>query len=125
MGTIPENLQKLDSDEDGICYCHHGMRSLDVANWLRHQSVKSAKSLAGGIDRWPTSTPGFPATDFRTPPDLTPPLPIFVILKAGSFCRSEGSQRLRSAPRNERAFFVYLETCAMNLQRFPGRSTWT
>jgi rhodanese-related sulfurtransferase len=28
------------------------MRSLDVANWLRHQGVKSAKSMAGGIDRW-------------------------------------------------------------------------
>ncbi|HXR33253.1 MAG TPA: rhodanese-like domain-containing protein [Verrucomicrobiae bacterium] len=54
MGTIPANLQKLDADEDVICFCHHGMRSLDVANWLRHQGVKSATSLAGGIDRWST-----------------------------------------------------------------------
>jgi rhodanese-related sulfurtransferase len=54
MGTIPANLQQLDTDEDVICYCHHGMRSLDVANWLRHQGVKSAKSMAGGIDRWST-----------------------------------------------------------------------
>jgi rhodanese-related sulfurtransferase len=30
------------------------MRSLDVANWLRQQGVKSAKSMAGGIDRWST-----------------------------------------------------------------------
>jgi rhodanese-related sulfurtransferase len=52
MGTIPANLQQLDSDEDVICYCHHGMRSLDVANWLRAQGVTSAKSMAGGIDRW-------------------------------------------------------------------------
>jgi len=52
MGSIPANLQKLDTDDEVICYCHHGMRSLDVANWLRHQGVKSAKSLAGGIDRW-------------------------------------------------------------------------
>jgi rhodanese-related sulfurtransferase len=52
MGTIPANLQKLDTDEDVICFCHHGMRSLDVANWLRTQGVKSAKSMAGGIDRW-------------------------------------------------------------------------
>jgi len=52
MGTIPANLQKLDTDEDVICFCHHGMRSMDVANWLRAQSVKSAKSMAGGIDRW-------------------------------------------------------------------------
>ena len=52
MRTIPANLQKLDVDEEVICYCHHGMRSLDVANWLRGQGVGSAKSMTGGIDRW-------------------------------------------------------------------------
>src|SRR5579859_7564622 len=52
MGTIPANLQVLDSDEEVICYCHHGMRSMDVAVWLRGQGVERAKSLAGGIDRW-------------------------------------------------------------------------
>ncbi|HTQ97179.1 MAG TPA: rhodanese-like domain-containing protein [Candidatus Acidoferrum sp.] len=52
MGTIPANLQKLDVDEDVICFCHHGMRSLDVANWLRSRGVGTAKSMAGGIDRW-------------------------------------------------------------------------
>ena len=40
MGTIPANLQKLDTDEDVICFCHHGMRSMDVANWLRAQGVQ-------------------------------------------------------------------------------------
>jgi rhodanese-related sulfurtransferase len=52
MGSIPAYLQQLDTDEEVICYCHHGMRSLDVANWLRAQGVKSAKSMSGGIDRW-------------------------------------------------------------------------
>jgi rhodanese-related sulfurtransferase len=52
MGTIPANLQRFVTDEDVICFCHQGMRSLDVANWLRAQGVKSAKSMAGGIDRW-------------------------------------------------------------------------
>lgn len=54
MGAIPANLQQLDSDEDVICFCHHGMRSLDVANWLRSKGVTTAKSMAGGIDRWST-----------------------------------------------------------------------
>jgi rhodanese-related sulfurtransferase len=54
MGSIPANLQALDTDEDVICYCHHGMRSFDVAVWLRAQGVESAKSLAGGIERWST-----------------------------------------------------------------------
>jgi rhodanese-related sulfurtransferase len=52
MGTIPANLQSLDGDEDVVCYCHHGQRSLDVAAWLRAQGIESARSLAGGIDRW-------------------------------------------------------------------------
>ena len=52
MGTIPANLQALDTDDEVICYCHHGMRSLDVAVWLRGQRVARAKSLSGGIDRW-------------------------------------------------------------------------
>lgn len=52
MGTIPANLQALDVEEDVICYCHHGQRSLDVAVWLRRQGIEGAKSLAGGIDRW-------------------------------------------------------------------------
>jgi rhodanese-related sulfurtransferase len=53
MGSIPANLQQLDVDEDVICFCHHGVRSFDVANWLRTQGVR-AKSMAGGIDRWST-----------------------------------------------------------------------
>jgi rhodanese-related sulfurtransferase len=52
MGSIPQNLQALDVEEDVVCYCHHGMRSMDVAVWLRGQGVQRAKSLAGGIERW-------------------------------------------------------------------------
>src|SRR5262249_7823884 len=52
MGSIPANLQALDTDDDVICYCHHGMRSMDVAVWLRNQGVGNARSLAGGIERW-------------------------------------------------------------------------
>lgn len=52
MGTVPANLQALDSDDEIVCYCHRGMRSLDVAVWLRGQGVAKVKSLAGGIERW-------------------------------------------------------------------------
>jgi rhodanese-related sulfurtransferase len=52
MGSIPANLQSLDSDDPVVCYCHHGMRSLDVTVWLRSQGVENVRSLAGGIDRW-------------------------------------------------------------------------
>lgn len=52
MQTIPANLQSLDVEELVICYCHHGMRSLDVAMWLQKQGVESARSLSGGIEKW-------------------------------------------------------------------------
>lgn len=53
LGTIPANLNTLlDVADEVICYCHHGMRSLDAAVWLRQQGVESAKSMAGGIERW-------------------------------------------------------------------------
>lgn len=52
MSNVPANLQSLDSDDEIICYCHRGIRSLDVAVWLRGQGVEKVKSLAGGIERW-------------------------------------------------------------------------
>jgi adenylyltransferase/sulfurtransferase len=53
LGTIPANLNiLLDADDEVICYCHRGMRSLDAAVWLRQQGVESVKSMAGGIERW-------------------------------------------------------------------------
>src|SRR5258707_11431445 len=52
MGTIPANLQALDTDDEVICYCHHGIRSLDVAVLVRGAGGEPAKSLAGGNDRW-------------------------------------------------------------------------
>ncbi|HYE76810.1 MAG TPA: rhodanese-like domain-containing protein [bacterium] len=35
-----------------IIYCHHGMRSLRAASWLRDQGFPNTQSMAGGIDRW-------------------------------------------------------------------------
>jgi rhodanese-related sulfurtransferase len=52
LGTLPANLNTLLEADEVICYCHHGMRSLDAAVWLRQQGVESAKSMAGGIERW-------------------------------------------------------------------------
>jgi rhodanese-related sulfurtransferase len=52
LGTLPANLNTLLGADEVICYCHHGMRSLDAAVWLRQQGVEGAKSMAGGIERW-------------------------------------------------------------------------
>jgi rhodanese-related sulfurtransferase len=37
--------------KDVVVYCHHGVRSLHGAAFLRSKGVE-ASSLAGGIDRW-------------------------------------------------------------------------
>jgi rhodanese-related sulfurtransferase len=62
LGTIPANLNSLlDVDDEVICYCHRGTRSLDAAVWLRQQGVENAKSMAGGIERWSVDVdPGVP-----------------------------------------------------------------
>ena len=35
-----------------IVYCHHGVRSLSAAEFLRQLGHADARSLAGGIDAW-------------------------------------------------------------------------
>jgi rhodanese-related sulfurtransferase len=55
MRTVPAALQDLESKADEgtiIVFCHHGMRSLNVVNWLRQQGVAECQSMAGGIDLW-------------------------------------------------------------------------
>jgi rhodanese-related sulfurtransferase len=52
MGEIPARIQELDPDEHIIVYCHHGVRSMNVAYWLRQQGYDKAQSMSGGIDRW-------------------------------------------------------------------------
>ena len=35
-----------------VIYCHHGMRSLRAAQWLREHGFVHAQSMRGGIDAW-------------------------------------------------------------------------
>ncbi len=35
-----------------VVYCHHGVRSLMVADWLATQGIPGALNLDGGIDAW-------------------------------------------------------------------------
>ncbi len=61
MATLASNLPLLEQAEDVVLYCHHGIRSLEAAAWLRARGVEGAKSLAGGIERWATEIdPGVP-----------------------------------------------------------------
>lgn len=53
MRTVSKSLDSLESEESPvIVLCHHGMRSLQVVNWLREQGLERCSSMEGGIDRW-------------------------------------------------------------------------
>lgn len=54
LGMFPYVREKLGSgNERGvIVYCHHGVRSLRAAYFLRSIGVTRAFSMSGGIERW-------------------------------------------------------------------------
>jgi len=53
MGDVPARAhQELDPDERLLVVCHHGVRSMNVAFWLREQGFEQAQSVRGGIDAW-------------------------------------------------------------------------
>src|ERR1700722_9080721 len=55
MRQVPGELQTLEARADEaplIVFCHHGVRSLNVVNWLRQQGVEACQSMAGGGCGW-------------------------------------------------------------------------
>lgn len=54
MAETPAHLEALrqESNREIIIYCHHGIRSLQVVDYLRLQGIPQARSLSGGIDAW-------------------------------------------------------------------------
>ena len=53
MGEVPNRAhQELDPEDHIVVICHHGLRSLNVTNWLRQQGFDKSQSMRGGIDGW-------------------------------------------------------------------------
>ena len=54
MGEIPARIDEIEPhrQKEIVVYCHAGIRSLDVAMWLRQHGFSNARSMMGGIDRW-------------------------------------------------------------------------
>jgi len=54
LHKLPARLDEVQpaAGAEIICYCHHGVRSLSAAAFLRQAGFEKAVSLAGGIDRW-------------------------------------------------------------------------
>jgi rhodanese-related sulfurtransferase len=53
MSMVPDHLDELKAETRPIVVlCHHGMRSLQVVEWLRRQGISDCRSMSGGIDQW-------------------------------------------------------------------------
>ena len=52
MSMIRTRFQELDRSAPIVIYCHHGMRSQAVAEFLVRQEFTQVANLVGGIDAW-------------------------------------------------------------------------
>ncbi|WP_392558340.1 rhodanese-like domain-containing protein [Orbus mooreae] len=57
MNLIPLYLDKIPDDKEIVIYCHHGVRSLNVAYYLVNNGFEPEQiyNLKGGIDDWALS----------------------------------------------------------------------
>lgn len=62
MNAIPERLNEIASDREVVVYCHHGMRSQRVIDYLSKQGDFNLLNLEGGIHAWAMEVDGKMAT---------------------------------------------------------------
>lgn len=52
MGQVMREINTLDRHQTIACLCHHGVRSMQVARYLKQQGFSQVVNLQGGIDAW-------------------------------------------------------------------------
>src|SRR5262247_4452801 len=52
---IELRVEELNREDEIVVYCHHGVRSAAVADYLRQLGYAKAVNLAGGLDQWARS----------------------------------------------------------------------
>ena len=52
MGELSLRLAQLDRNDTIACLCHHGGRSMHVAQFLAHNGFTQLANIAGGIHAW-------------------------------------------------------------------------
>jgi rhodanese-related sulfurtransferase len=52
MGDVPGRLHELDPDKQIVVFCHHGIRSASVVQFLGQREFEHVANLSGGIDAW-------------------------------------------------------------------------
>ncbi|HXQ21155.1 MAG TPA: rhodanese-like domain-containing protein [Candidatus Acidoferrales bacterium] len=52
MGDVPRRFHELDPERQIVVFCHHGIRSASVVQFLAQRDFERVVNLAGGIDAW-------------------------------------------------------------------------
>ncbi len=52
MNSVPERLNDLKKEVPIVCICHHGSRSMKVAQFLKQHGFEKVINLIGGIHAW-------------------------------------------------------------------------
>ena len=52
MGVVPLRLSELDPQQPVACLCHHGGRSMQVAQFLASRGFENVANISGGIHAW-------------------------------------------------------------------------
>ena len=55
LDDIVSRVNELDSSDNIVVYCHHGMRSARAIGFLQKMGFSKLQNLAGGIDAWATN----------------------------------------------------------------------
>ena len=55
MRQIPQRYAELDATRPVVVYCHHGIRSQAVVEFLLREGFIRVANLTGGIDAWSLS----------------------------------------------------------------------
>ena len=52
MEEFELRTEELNQADDIVVYCHHGVRSAAVADYLRQLGFTRVRNLSGGLDAW-------------------------------------------------------------------------
>ena len=52
MEELEHRTEELDPNVETVVYCHHGVRSAAVADYLARNGFPKVWNLEGGIDQW-------------------------------------------------------------------------
>ena len=52
MEELEFRTDELNPADDIVVYCHHGVRSAAVADYLRRLGFTRVRNLSGGLDAW-------------------------------------------------------------------------